>query len=122
MADPVPDLLLVLITAPSKEVAEQLAHQLLQERLAACVNLVNEVQSLYWWQGELQSDAETLMIVKTRKEGFQERFIPFVKAHHPYQVPEILALPILAGNPEYLQWALDETNSKTHNLGGAFDR
>ncbi|MFN3307623.1 MAG: divalent-cation tolerance protein CutA [Anaerolineales bacterium] len=111
MTEAAENLLLVLITAPSKEVAEQLARQLLQERLAACVNLVDAVQSLYWWQGELQSDTETLMLVKTRKEGFDERFIPFVKAHHPYQVPEILALPILAGNPDYLQWAIDETSS-----------
>ncbi|MCS6907172.1 MAG: divalent-cation tolerance protein CutA [Anaerolineales bacterium] len=106
------DLILVLITAPSREAAEQLARQLLQERLAACVNLVSGVQSLYWWEGEIQSELEALLIVKARKEGFQEHFIPFVRQHHPYEVPEILALPILAGNEEYLKWALGETGSK----------
>ncbi|MCX8061575.1 MAG: divalent-cation tolerance protein CutA [Anaerolineales bacterium] len=113
MTDQADEVLLVLVTAPSRETAEQLARQLLHERLAACVNLINSVQSLYWWEGELQSDSETLMIVKTRREGFQERFIPFVKAHHPYQVPEILALPILAGNEDYLHWVLTETNPKS---------
>lgn len=113
MNDRADDLILVLITAPSQEAAEQLARELLHEHLAACVNLINGIQSLYWWEGELQSDAETLMIVKTRKAGFQERFIPFVKQHHPYQVPEILALPILAGNTDYLQWVLNETNPKS---------
>lgn len=113
MIDQANDLILVLITMPSREAAEQLARQLLQERFAACVNLVDGVQSLYWWEGQLQSDSETLMIVKTRKEGFQEHFIPFVKGHHPYQVPEILALPILAGNEEYLKWLLIETQSKS---------
>lgn len=107
------DLILVLITAPSVEVAEQLARQLLQERLAACVNLIGSVHSLYWWEGEIQSDAETLLIVKTRRTGFEERFIPFVKAHHPYQVPEILAVPILTGNNQYLQWVMHETRPKS---------
>lgn len=113
MTDQANDLLLVLITAPSQEAAEQLARQLLQERLAACVNLVSGVQSLYWWEGELQSDSETLMVVKTRKEGFWERFIPFVKQYHPYQVPEVLALPILGGNADYLQWMREETQPKS---------
>lgn len=113
MTDQADDLLVVLITAPSQETAEQLARHLLQERLAACVNLVNGVQSLYWWEGELQSDSETLMVVKTRKEGFQERFIPFVKRHHPYQVPEVLALPIFGGNEDYLQWVRTETQPKS---------
>jgi len=107
------DLILVLITAPSVEVAEQLARQLLQERLAACVNLIRNMHSLYWWQGEIQSDSETLLMVKTRRQGFEERFIPFVKSHHPYQVAEILALPILTGNTEYLEWVVQETQPKS---------
>ncbi|PWH14747.1 MAG: cytochrome C biogenesis protein CcdA [Anaerolineae bacterium] len=108
-----PDILLVFITAPSKEVAEQLARQLLQERLAACVNIVSNLHSLYWWEGELQSDSETLLMVKTRKEGFEDHFLPFVQQHHPYQVPEILALPVVAGSNTYLQWVLQETQPKS---------
>lgn len=113
MTTPPSDLILVLITAPSVEVAEQLAHQLLQERLAACVNLINNVPSLYWWQAEIRSDSETLMLVKTRRQGFKEHFIPFVISHHPSQVPEILALPISAGNNNYLQWVVQETQPKS---------
>lgn len=113
MTNPPSDLILVLITAPSVEVAEQLARKLLQERLAACVNLFSNVHSLYWWQGEIQSDTETLLMVKTRRQGFEACFIPFVKSHHPYQVPEILALPILTGNNDYLQWVIQETQPKS---------
>lgn len=116
MTTPPSDLILVLITAPSVEVAEQLTRQLLQERLAACVNLISNVHSLYRWQGEIQSDSEILLIVKTRCQGFEERFIPFVKSFHPYQVPEILALPILAGNNDYLQWVMQETKLKSAQL------
>ncbi|GAB4475792.1 MAG: divalent-cation tolerance protein CutA [Anaerolineales bacterium] len=113
MTDQPDDIILVLITAPSEEAAEQLARQLLRERLAACVNLIRSVHSLYWWADEIQSDTETLLLVKTRQQGFHEHFIPFVKKHHPYQIPEILALPILAGNLEYLQWVIKETQPES---------
>ncbi len=116
MSDQSDQLILVQITAPSEEAAEGLAQQLLNERLAACVNILSRVSSLYWWEGQIQSDSEVLLLIKTRRQGFRERFIPFVKQHHPYQVPEILALPILDGNADYLQWVLRETTPKSNHF------
>ncbi len=123
MSDQSNPLILVLITAPSKEIAEQLARSILQQRLAACVNIVSEISSLYWWEGQIQADTEVLLLVKTRRQGFQERLIPFIQKHHPYQVPEILALPILDGNQAYLDWVLKETSIHSKSSqGGTFDQ
>lgn len=101
--------LVVLITAPSTEVAEKLAHALVEARLAACVNLLPAVQSIYRWEGQVQSEQEILMLVKTRLELFESQLVPAVKALHPYQVPEIIALPLVAGSQSYLDWIRAET-------------
>jgi periplasmic divalent cation tolerance protein len=107
------DYIVVLITAPSREVGEQIARALLDGRLAACVNIVSAIDSLYWWQGELQSDQEVLLIAKSRADLFENGIIPTVHAVHPYEVPEIIALPILMGSRGYLDWIDKEiTNSK----------
>jgi periplasmic divalent cation tolerance protein len=100
--------LIVLITVPNQAEAEKVARSLLEQRLAACVNIVPQVQSLYWWQGAIQQDDELLLVVKTRTSFFENRVIPAVRAVHPYEVPEIIALPILMGSPGYLDW-LDES-------------
>ncbi len=122
MSDQSNPLILVLITAPSKEIATNLAQGLLEEKLAACVNIVSEISSLYWWEGQIQADTEVLLLVKTRQQGFQERLIPFIQKHHPYQVPEILALPILDGNQAYLDWMLKETSLQSKSSqGGTFE-
>jgi len=101
--------LVVLITAPSMEVAEKLAHALVEARLAACVNLLPAVQSIYRWEGQVQSEQEILMLVKTRLELFESQLVPAVQALHPYQVPEIVALPLVAGSQSYLDWIRAET-------------
>ncbi len=96
--------IVVFITAPSTEVGEQIAEALLAAKLAACVNIVPAIHSLYTWQGETHNDAEVLCIAKTTAAAFEGNFIPAVKAVHPYEVPEIIALPIVMGSPAYLNW------------------
>ncbi len=100
--------LLVLVTAPSAEKAAELARALVQERLAACGNVVPGLRSIYRWEGRVQDDAEALLLLKTtraRFEALRER----VLALHPYQVPEVLAVPVAAANGAYLAWIAAET-------------
>ena len=105
------DVIVVFITAPSTEVAEQIASVLLENKLAACVNIVPTVRSLYSWQGEMQVDQEVLLVVKSRASLFQERLIPAVQSVHPYEVPEIIALPVVMGLRSYLDWVGTETDA-----------
>ena len=100
----------VLITAPSSEVAKQIARALVEQKLVACVDIVPAVNSVYLWQGQLCDDQEALLIAKTRAALFAERLVPSVKAMHPYQVPEIIALPIVMGSEDYLTW-IDEVTT-----------
>jgi periplasmic divalent cation tolerance protein len=102
-----PDVRVVLVTAPPQE-AENLAKQVVEERLAACANLLPGVVSFYWWQGKLNRDPETLIIFKTRR-ALVQKLLKRVKALHSYTVPEFLALPVRAANPEYARWVRDET-------------
>lgn len=101
--------ILVLITAPGQESAEKIAAELLGKKLAACVNIMPSIQSLFNWKGEAQNDREVLLLVKTRASLFQEQLVPAVKAVHPYEVPEIIALPVLMGSQSYLDWIAAET-------------
>ena len=99
----------VLVTAPSEEVATTLARALVEEGLAACVNVVPRVRSIYRWQGEVRDDAESLMIIKTTTPR-----VPSLTARvtelHPYEVPEVLALEVGSGLPGYLDWVRAETS------------
>lgn len=102
------DALVVLVTAPTAEQAAALARALVDERLAACGNVLAGVRSVYRWEGSVHEDAEALLVLKTtraRFEALRERVI----ALHPYQVPEVLALPVEAGSAEYLAWIAAET-------------
>lgn len=98
--------LVVFITAGSAEEADRLAEALVQERLAACVNIVPGLTSVYRWEGALQRDQEWLLIAKTRRERFAA-LVERVQALHSYQVPEVIALPLVVGHAPYLAW-LDE--------------
>lgn len=92
------------ITTVSKdEDARRLARSLVEKHLAACVNLVPGVQSIYEWQSTIHEDNEIILIIKTRRDSVQQ-VIDFVKKNHPYDVPELIELPILSGNPDYLKW------------------
>ncbi len=100
--------LVVLITCPDPSSGETLARSLVEEGLAACVNLVPGLTSIYRWEGRLCRDSEILLVVKTRRRklsALQGR----VQALHPYTVPEILALPITAGSHAYLKWLREMT-------------
>jgi len=96
--------ILVMITTPSKETAQTVADSLLEGGLAACVNIISPVDSHYIWNGSRHVDEEWLLIVKTRAELFEDQLIPTVKSVHPYDVPEIIAIPILMGSRDYLGW------------------
>jgi len=100
--------IVVYITAPSEEEAAKLALALVEERLAACVNIVRSIRSIYRWQGNIEDDAEVLMIVKTQKHNYptlEKR----VREMHSYSVPEIIALPIMEGSADYLKWLEEST-------------
>ena len=94
----------VLITAPSLDSAREIASTLLERRLAACVNILPGVSSMYRWNDQVQEDQEVLLIAKTRQELLDQGLIALVQAHHPYELPEIIALPVIAGLPAYLAW------------------
>lgn len=97
------DSIVILVTAGSEAEAEKIARALVEEQLAACVNILSPIRSIYRWQGQVADDREWLLLIKTRAERFaavESR----VKALHSYQVPEVIALPIVAGTEGYLRW------------------
>ena len=102
----------VLVTAPDPEVAAQLARRLVEEGLAACVNLVPGVRSIYRWQGALQEDAEVLLIAKTPAARV-DALVTRVHALHPYELPEVIALAVAAGNEPYLDWVRTAAELRT---------
>lgn len=98
---------IALVTAPDPETGERIARALVEERLAACVNLVPGLRSIYRWEGAVQSDAEVLLVVKTRTDrarALEER----VLALHPYDVPEVLRIAPRGGSESYLRWVREE--------------
>lgn len=98
----------IFITAAHKKEAESIAQGLIRNKLAACVNIVAGVDSLFWWKGRVERTKEALLIVKTRR-SLINRLIKKVRALHSYEVPEIIALPIIAGNKKYLDWLNEST-------------
>jgi periplasmic divalent cation tolerance protein len=97
------DNIVVFITAADAEEAQRIADALLKERKAACINIVPKISSRFWWQGKLDSAEESLLIVKTRASVLDE-VVSLVKKHHGYDVPEVIALPIIGGSQDYLEW------------------
>ena len=95
--------IVLLITFKDLIEARRITAVLLNKRLAACCNLVGPIESSFWWEGKIQRERETLAVIKTKKSKF-DSVIQEVKARHSYQVPEIIALPVLKGDPNYLQW------------------
>jgi periplasmic divalent cation tolerance protein len=102
------DNIVVLITASKEEEAVVIAKTLVEERLAACVNIVPAVRSIYRWEGKVHDDPECMMVVKTSASNF-ELLESRVKALHSYSVPEIIALPIVKGYAPYLEWLTEST-------------
>ncbi len=92
------------ITTVSKdEIARKLAHSIVEAHLAACVNIIPNIRSVYEWQSKIQEDEEFMLMIKTRRE-YVPQLIEFVKTNHPYEVPELIELPITNGNEDYLKW------------------
>ncbi|MCL2706778.1 MAG: divalent-cation tolerance protein CutA [Dehalococcoidia bacterium] len=104
------EFVLVQITAKDEVEAQQLAELLLRQRKAACVNIVPMVSTIYHWHSKIESGTESLMLVKTRR-ALLDDLIKIIKAHHSYQLPEIIATPLLGGSNEYLSWLENETGS-----------
>jgi len=102
------DVMVVLCTCPDASLAARLAAGLVEQGLAACVNILPAIRSIYAWRGEVRDEAEALMIVKTTRRAY-----PGVEAwlaeHHPYEVPEVLALPVSQGLAAYLDWLVHAT-------------
>jgi periplasmic divalent cation tolerance protein len=96
----------IFVTAVDAEQGMAIARALVEEQVVACVNMVDRVRSVFRWKGKVEEEAESLLIIKTRSERIAE-VISRVRSLHSYDVPEIIALPIIDGNPSYLQW-IDE--------------
>lgn len=97
----------VFITVPADE-AKAMAKGIVVNRHAACVNIVPRTESYFWWDGEVKFEQEALLMVKTTQLAL-DRLIKFVRDEHPYEVPEIITLPVAEGLPEYLNWVMEET-------------
>ncbi len=93
----------VFVTAPSEAEARKIADSVLNKKLAACASIIKGVSSSYWWQGKIERSSETLIIMKTKSKHVR-KLIDEIKFLHSYSVPEIIALPIVDGNPDYLKW------------------
>lgn len=100
--------LVVLSTFPTPDKAAEIARILVEERLCACVNLVPQVRSIYRWQGAVSDETETLAIIKTTHERYDALAARLI-ALHPYEVPEMIAVPLVGGHAPYLAWVVNET-------------
>ncbi len=107
-SDALLDMCVVLVTAPSEAVAVPMAHALVDEKLVACVNIVPALRSIYAWDGKICDEAEVLCIAKTRRSLFSS-LVERVRALHPYQVPEIVALDVANASLPYYEWLLSST-------------
>ncbi len=97
-----------MTTVPNLEAGQIIAEEVISERLAACVTLSAAVQSLYWWQGKITQDQEHTLFIKTKKDLYP-KLEEKIRHTHPYELPEVIALPIFAGSKDYLGWIEEET-------------
>ncbi len=108
MNAPAEQVLLVLSNLPDRQSAQRLAHVLIESRAAACVNILAACTSIYRWQGRVETADEVPLLIKTTR-GAYAQLEKIVREHHPYDLPEIIALPVEAGLPGYLHWVAQET-------------
>ncbi|XP_058876548.1 protein CutA homolog isoform X1 [Acipenser ruthenus] len=94
------------VTCPNEQVAKEIARGMVERKLAACVNIVPKITSVYEWQGKIEEDSEVLMMIKTRTSKVPA-LAEYVRSVHPYEVAEVISLPIDQGNPPYLKWLGD---------------
>jgi periplasmic divalent cation tolerance protein len=93
----------ILCTAPDEATAQELAANVLGEKLVACATLLPGATSLYYWEGKLEQEYEVQMLLKSDRQH-QQALLAYLKQHHPYQTPELLVLPVMAGDKDYLSW------------------
>ena len=104
--------IVVLTTVSTADAAHRLAQTLVEERLAACVNILAEMRSVYRWKGRVEQEVEQQLVIKTsaaRLDALRARLVDL----HPYELPEVLVLPVVAGSERYLQWVREETEQKS---------
>ncbi len=106
-------LILVYITTKDRSQAEEIGKKLVEEKLAGCVNIVDGMKSIYYWDNSLQQDSEAILIAKTAQHLLPE-LTSRVKQLHTYSCPCVIALPLIGGNPDYLQWLQQQTPPETH--------
>ncbi|CAO2608878.1 Protein CutA, partial [Lemmus lemmus] len=100
------------VTCPDEKVAKKIAREVIEKRLAACVNLIPQISSIYEWKGKIEEDSEVLMMIKTQS-SLVPALTEFVRSVHPYEVAEVIALPVEQGNPPYLHWVRQVTETIT---------
>ena len=101
-------ILVVFCTCPDEKVARDLAARLVEQKLAACVNILPEIRSIYRWQGAVSEDGESLMVIKTSRSAWG-RLENWLSRNHPYDLPELIAMPVDKGLPAYLEWVVQES-------------
>ncbi len=107
-ADPI-HVVIVMVTTASQDEAIKIADQVVGARLAACASMIPTVHSIYWWEGKMMNDQESLLLIKTTSEKFNS-LEEAIRKIHSYKVPEIIAIPVNNGFPPYLEWVLRETS------------
>ena len=95
--------IVVMVTTISVEEAQKISGLLLSQKKVACINIINEAKSMFWWRGKIETTSESLMVIKTRKSALGD-IVDIVKSVHSYEMPEIIAIPIIGGSAEYLDW------------------
>ena len=105
------EVLLVMTNLPDRDVAERIAASLVTEGVAACVNVLADCTSVYHWEGKLNRATEIPLLIKTTKAAYP-RLQDALRKLHPYEIPELIALPVSAGLPEYLSWVVQETQTR----------
>lgn len=106
-----PEVVMVITNLPDRATAERIADTLVTDGVAACVNVLAECTSVYRWQGKLERASEVPMLIKTTRANYP-KLEDVLRKLHPYEVPEIIALPVSAGWPDYLNWVVQETQTR----------
>lgn len=104
------DILVVLTNLPDRDSAQRMAQSLIESRASACVNILAECSSVYRWQGKIESASEIPLLIKTTRAAYP-RVEEVIRSQHPYELPEIIAVSVVAGLPAYLQWVVQEVSS-----------
>ena len=104
------DLIIAFVTTNTEKEASSLAQKLVEEKLAACVNIINNIRSVYDWEGEIHDESEHLLVIKSIKEK-QDKIKAFIEKNHSYEVPEFISISVDDALPDYLQWVKDVTSS-----------